>query len=68
MNPEWKTKESTKGKKTPKIEVGKHVWCAPVKGGKGLGEQDINYGEKRQEEEMCSKTMITSEQGRVKER
>ena len=50
------------------MRVGEHVRCAPVKGGKELGEQDINYGEKRQEEKMCSKTRITSEQGRVKER
>ena len=50
------------------MEVGNHVRCAPVKGGKGLGEQDINYGEKRQEEEVNSKTKITNELGRVRVR
>lgn len=43
----------------------KHVRCAPVKGGKGLGEQDINYGEKRQEEVVDSKTGRTKELERI---
>lgn len=43
----------------------KHVRCAPVKGGKGLGEQGINNGEKRQEEEVDSKIRRTKELERV---
>ena len=50
------------------MEVKEHGQCAPVKGGKGLGKQDINYGGKRQEEEINSKTRIMSELGRVRER